>query len=680
MSCFLFIVLPFRFHRHKAALAINVGIIAAILFFFSQTYYLAVPLILVSVVFFQKSSVLTPLYFGLIMGPLEILQYSNYIAQTTRPDWWVLAGSFPPIYAPLTDVFKNLQDSMLQFRLYDSSKVVYTITGQITSSPSVNNTVGQALSHYFDSFPGIALFLVMVVGVIFGILFLADTVLPEKQPTQQKKLLLVLTATLAAAVFFIFLGALQGPLAYRAEIDGARMTIGILATALLTMPILLLDLTPKQKATLDMIREKARELSERLQDFEELMDKVKSSIPVEVSAIEGKMLITKDRLNDILTKVIARFFNLSDADTIFNELDKEISGDIDNLISELDTVLREYQIYADGEYATWTGKFKDIGLEVEATTKIDFQQDQPIEMRVDSIKEVLDGGHSFAREVIPVVEQTYNIIRALYDPNLPQESQTLSFVKQKLDEEIAPWIAIEALFTSLINWKKQYRDDISQSVKNLQNSLAYIAGLSDQGGKLLPALGDDFSKVMDQAKVAESIRISMEEKALSGANVTVIRDALQSSLDIAKDVLSILYEELNSKEEAIESMLPTKDYLWEKNITLRERMTSAMEIIFNPSSHGLKQIMENLPKGLSYINECVETIAIYNDRKEILLNYPIAEKIIESRLSQNNKVSIQELPFETKSAGEYLRLFYSRKFREFAFDESNMLLMRREPA
>ena len=446
------------------------------------------------------------------------------------------------------------------------------------------------------------------------------------------------------------------------------------------MPILLLDLTPKQKATLDMIREKARELSERLQDFEELMDKVKSSIPVEVSAIEGKMLITKDRLNDILTKVIARFFNLSDADTIFNELDKEISGDIDNLISELDTVLREYQIYADGEYATWTGKFKDIGLEVEATTKIDFQQDQPIEMRVDSIKEVLDGGHSFAREVIPVVEQTYNIIRALYDPNLPQESQTLSFVKQKLDEEIAPWIAIEALFTSLINWKKQYRDDISQSVKNLQNSLAYIAGLSDQGGKLLPALGDDFSKVMDQAKVAESIRISMEEKALSGANVTVIRDALQSSLDIAKDVLSILYEELNSKEEAIESMLPTKDYLWEKNITLRERMTSAMEIIFNPSSHGLKQIMENLPKGLSYINECVETIAIYNDRKEILLNYPIAEKIIESRLSQNNKVSIQELPFETKSAGEYLRLFYSRKFREFAFDESNMLLMRREPA
>jgi hypothetical protein len=677
---FLFIVLPFRFHRHKAAIAIDIGIIAAVLFFFSETYYLAVPLIFMSVVFFQKNSILTVLYYVFITAPLEIMQYSRYIAQATRPDWWVAAGSSPPIYAPLTEIFKNLQESMNQFRLYDTSKVIYTITGQVTSNPPLDNTVSQALSQYQDSLPGIALFLVIVIGVIFAILFLANTLLPDKQATKAKKLLLILTATFATAVFFIFLGALQSPLAFRAEIDGSKMIIGTLATTILTMPILLFDLTPKQKATLEMIREKAKELMTKLQGFEELLNKVKSSIPVEVSSIEGKMLITKDKLNYILSKTTAKFFDPSDLDKIFNELDKDISTDINNLISDLDLLLRKYQIYANGEYSTWIGKFKDIELEVKVTAKTDFQKEQPLELRVDSIKEVLDGGRSFATEVIPVVEQTYNIIRALYDPNLPKESQTLVFVKQKLDEETAPWIAIDALFTSLNNWKKQYRAEISKSVKNLQNSLTYIANLSNKSEKLLLALGDDFSKLMDQAKNAEDIRISIEKKTLTIMNVTVIKDALQSSLSIAKDVLSILYEELSSKEEAIVSLLPTKGYLWEKNITLRERMASAMKIIFNPATHGLKQVMANLPKAVSYIDECVETIAIYNNRKELLLNYPIAEMIIEDFLSQNNKVSIQDLPFETKCAGEYLKLFYSEKFREFAFDDSNKLLMRREPA
>jgi hypothetical protein len=185
---------------------------------------------------------------------------------------------------------------------------------------------------------------------------------------------------------------------------------------------------------------------------------------------------------------------------------------------------------------------------------------------------------------------------------------------------------------------------------------------------------------MDHAKKAGDIKVDVEKKILNDnvVNVIIIRDALESLLNIAKDVLSILYEELQSKEKSIVSLLPTEDYLWDKNITLEKQMAPAMEIILNSSKYELYQVMENLPKTLSYVDECVETIITYNEKEELFLNYPVAKVAIEDLFRQKKKqVSAQDLPFEPKYAEQYLRLFYSQKYREFAFDSENMLLMRR---
>jgi hypothetical protein len=106
-------------------------------------------------------------------------------------------------------------------------------------------------------------------------------------------------------------------------------------------------------------------------------------------------------------------------------------------------------------------------------------------------------------------------------------------------------------------------------------------------------------------------------------------------------------------------------------------MASAMEVILNSSKYELNQVMENLPKALSYVDECARTIVMYNEKEELLLNYPIARIAIEDLFRQKKNVSAQDLPFEPKYAEEYLRLFYSEKYREFAFDDANMLLTRR---
>jgi hypothetical protein len=676
---FLFVALPFIFHRYKDAIAIDMGIIAAILLFFNQTYYLAIPLILTAAVLFKRSSGLTVTYYVLISVPLLMMQYLKYILQIKQVDWWIEPGASPPVYVPLTEIFKDIQQSMAQFRLYDTSKVVYAIVDQVTSTPApMRLTVRTVLNQYLDSIPGIFLFLVIVIGVVFAIAFMAHLLL-KGNAMEAERLLPAFTAASATALFFLFLSALQGPLAFRADINGMQIVIGTLAATIFTLPAAFVNYSPKKKATIEMIMEKTRELMTKLQVFEALLNKVKSSIPVAVSSTEGKMLIIKDKLNDTLSKTSERFYDSSELDEKFNELDPGISNEISNLMSELDVTLREYQIYVNCEYSTWIGKFKDIGLEVKTTAKTDFQKELSLEMRIDRIKEVLEGGQVLVNDVIPVVEQIYDIIRSLYDPNLPEESRTIAFVKQKLDEKTAPWIAMDAIFTSLNSWRKQYSAKISKSVEYLQNSLISIVNLSAQSERLLPVLGDNLSEMMDHAKRAEDIKIGIEKKALNDnvVNVIIIRDALQSLLSIAREVLSILYEELKTKEESIESLLPTEDYLWEKNVTLRTRMASAMEVILNSSKYELNQVMENLPKALSYVDECVGTIVMYNEKEELLLNYPVARIAIEDLFRQKKHVSAQDLPFEPKYAEEYLRLFYSEKYREFAFDDASMLLTRR---
>jgi hypothetical protein len=73
----------------------------------------------------------------------------------------------------------------------------------------------------------------------------------------------------------------------------------------------------------------------------------------------------------------------------------------------------------------------------------------------------------------------------------------------------------------------------------------------------------------------------------------------------------------------------------------------------------------------------VQTLAVYNERKEFLLNYPTAEAAIEERLKQKKRLSPQDLPFQAKFAGEYLRLYYTQRFSEFAFDKENMQLTKK---
>jgi hypothetical protein len=680
----LFFLLPFIFHRYEDAIAINLGIIAATLLFFSETYFLAIPLILVAAALYKKTKVaLTITYYVLISLPLQIMHYLNYVLSlTNNPEWWNDPAADPFLYVPLNGILRSMQETMTQFRFFEANKVLETIGWQITYSAQSDilwNPTQAVLTRYFDSLPGIILFLVIVGVLISATALFTRELVANSNTVLARSIAAILTSTIATGLFFLFLVGLQNPLSFRAQISLPQIVLGISMATLLTGIASLVNYAPKTSKEIEkqlkMILEKAQELLRvRLQVIDWSLNKVKSGTSVDVSSIERRMLIIKNKVNDIIRNVQTNAYESSELNEIFDEVDKVLRNEIDDLMSDLEALLIKYQKLVYSEYSAWIRKLEQIGLEVETTVKTEFKKEQPLEMRIMFIREVLAAGKSLVAEVIQISEQIYDIIRHLYDPKLPIKSLAIKFAKRQLDENKAPWNALNALFISLHNWEKQYSAETFKSIEYLQKSLTYIDNLSTQSERLLPVLGEDFPKLMSLVKRAEEIKINMEKKKLDVMNILIIRDVLQSSLSIAEDVLLIIKRELMSNEKAIESLLLTEDYSWERDVTRRKQITSEMEMVINSSKSDLSKVMKNLPKSFSYLDELVDSIVAYDEKKEILLNYPIAELVIKEALTQKNQIYAQDLPFELHYAEEYLKLFYSQKYPELYFDNENTCL------
>ena len=679
----LFILLPNLFNRYEDTIAIDLGIISATLLFFGEIYYFAIPLILVVAVLYKKTKLgLTVTYYILISVPLQIMQYLNYVLTLNNPSWWVDPASDPLLYAPLEGVLSSMQESMPQFRILEANKVIETITGQISFSSQdyILTATQEVLTRYFDSVPGIILFLVIVIGLVSATALFTRELVTKSLKMHTKLILSILTSASATGLFFLFLIGLQKPLAFRVQVDILQIMIGISMTSILTGFATLVNYTPKTSSEIEklskLVLEKAQELKRvRLQLIDWSLNKVKSSIPLDVSSMDRRMQTSKNKLDVIIKNVQDNFYNLSELNKKLDEVDSDIRNEIDKLMNDLNVSLEQYQKFVNSECSVWIRKFEEIGLEVRADIETDFQKELPLEIRIGLIGDVLEIGRIITTEVIQVAEQTYDIIRSLFDPNLPEKSLSVTFAREKLDEHACSWIGLKALFVAINNWEKQYSTEISKSIEYLQISLDSIVSLNTQNERLAPVLGQNFSKLMNLMKRAEELRNCMKKKTLNVLNILVIREVLQGSLSIARDIFLIVQEELINNEKAIESLLLTKDYSWENDITSRKQLTSEMEIIINSSKNDLSQVIEKLPKALSYLDHLVGLIIEYNEKKEILLNYPIAKRAIEELIRKKKNVYAQDLPFDIEYAEEYLRLFYSQNYLDFSFDRQKMLLM-----
>lgn len=677
----LFVGMPALFNRYKSALAVDFGILAVIMLFFEPTYFLAIPLIFASAVFFKKYVGLTVVYYVLLSVPLQLVQYYNQILEIVRDDWWVTPGSAPPLFVSLSSIADSLNVSLTQFRLYDTSNFIYKIAGQTTWVPDwTGRTIKDALTQYIDSLPGILMFVVIVVGLSLALIFFTRALIKEGLIGSADRFFPCFTATIAAALFFIMLSALQKPLAFTADVSASTMVLGIIGTTILTSPVLFMDYAPKRRSTNQEITDKAQTLLNKVIAFETQLSSVMDNIPVNVSSPQGKIIIVKDSLEDTIKKASLRLFEQAELDEKFDSIEK-LNKEYDAIEAELSTLLSEYHVFSTCEFANWVGKLKALGLDIKTEVKTEYQKDMPLEQRIDAIKQVITAGRMLILEVTSIAEPLYGIIRPLYDPELPQKSKAITFAAEKLEKKVAPWIAVEALYYALNNWKRQYCREIQATMKYLQSSLKPIAYLKNQS-EVLPAIfGNDTPKVLDYSIKAEGMKVMAEKRAekeeLDLLDVIGFKDDVYSYIAMANDILSMIYSRIVNDEETIESMLPIKDYMWAKNGSLRERLEQATGMLSDPSKYKINEVMENLAKYLVYMDESMQTLTAYAERKELLLNYPLAEAAITERLKQKERILPSDLPFRPQYAAEYLRLYYTQRYGEYAFDKENYVLTKR---
>jgi len=403
-------------------------------------------------------------------------------------------------------------------------------------------------------------------------------------------------------------------------VSPATFVLAPLATLLLTLPVVFIDFTPKQTATTLEVKEKAQKLFERLNSLENSVANVKETIPINVSSPEGKLFVLKDLVQEIIQKCEKHFYDVGEVNEKFVELDK-LDQDAEGLEKELEKILLEYQIYVTGEFSNWLGRFREIGLAVETTNPAAYSQDMAIDEKVKAIQNVLQQGKALTTEVIAVAEPIYTTIKELYDSSLPAQSKAIQFAKERLEKTRAPWVPMQATYNSIHNWNHQYSSEIAASTKYLLESIPFITNLAAEND-LLKIFGDNLPKLNEDVKKAEKIKSNMElaeNIPIAILNVVSLRNDIEEFSQLTNDVLSLLYSQLLSEEEAIERSLPVKDYPWGKNISLTGRLKMATETLKNRKSR-TNQTLANLPIFLSTINETLQTLTIYREEKEFLLS------------------------------------------------------------
>ena len=675
MLVMVVLLLPFflvstQLFTNIAIISMDIGILAVSLLFFKSTYYLAIPIILVFATIYRKRGlIVTFSYYLFISLPLQIMQYLKTFQ----------VGMVPPLYTPLDVVFTDIQQAMEQVSLEEIQKILGVIMRQILMVNGNGGELQPALSSYVNSLPGM-IFFILIISALISVAALLTLKLPEplkrsRLPRRYMDVLIYVipvgVAIFTNVVFFVLLDILQGPLAFQASVDPTILMLSTSFTLFLSAPVSLSkyivdlrDVLADRKAEL---KNKAESLLEEAEHYIWLMNLLGDPIPQGFISLHTRMLIVADELKDTIVLSSDGLSTLKEVDPLMRRVFTHLQEEVSNFRWQLDIALDDYYIKIKFEFLESAREIRELGLEVKLPEINDPPKDAPLDEKVESILWVIDAGGNLVETLISTSDKIYEIICSLFEPSLPGVSPIIQISKEKQESD-EPWVIIDAILASLRNWEKQYSAEILRSTKPIQDSVDAVIELRKREGALLPILGDRFTLISDLAGKLE-VRDFGRDDDLKVLRVILIRDTIFSTVDVVARVVGVLYDHLRELEADIDSLMPMEDYEWNKNLTLLDRMNTSLGVINRYESHEINEIISHLYRVLSYIDEAVDTVQYYNERKELLLNYRILEKKIGRILADNDQVSLDDLGVSEKFGREYLKLYLRGHYTEIPLEE-----------
>jgi hypothetical protein len=672
-----FLILPAIITNNLQVIAMDIGIIAVSLLFFKQTFYLAIPLILVFATIYKGRGVIfTFIYYTFMSIPLQVMQYLKTYTE----------GSVPPLYTPLNLIYSDIQRSMSTVSLQEILKVLNTIMGLVPPDAVINGERA-ALASFINSIPGMMMFFIIMSGLI-SVIAILNTKLPDPVsenpiPGKYINVLVYVVPIFAAALtniaFFVSIDTLQDPLSFQAMVGREVLISSTMFTVLFSAPMsfskYIVDLKEVKESRSNAIRKGSKEYLEKIGEHIKLIESLGYPVPENFINLKTRMLIIQDELKDIHRKALNNLQELSDIDTSLRRLFNDLRVEMESLETHLDVALRDYYIKIKFEYLESISEIKDMGLEVDAPKIQELDLDDPIKVKLEKINQINDSGKVLVEELLETSDKIYEVISSLFEPSLPSDSATLQISRQKIEED-KPWVIIDAILSSLKNWERQYSSEILKATKPINDGIEAIIQLREQEDKLRPLLREKFNIIEKLTNQIKERKVTKDEENLKVLKVNLIRDKILSTVNIVGQIISVLYDEIKELEADINSLLPREDFDWNRNLTLTERMDQSLRVLKNYKKYDINEIVNHLYKVLSYIDESIETIEYYNERKEMFLNYPVFKKKIRRLLNKKYLTTIEDLGVSEKYGMEYLKIYHRTNIGPLVIDESMSTLRR----
>ncbi len=676
-----FVICPATFNNNLQIIAMDMGIIAVSLLFFRSTFYLAIPLILVFATIYKgRGIIFTFVYYAVVSLPLQVMQYLKTYQE----------GAVPPLYTPLDLIYHDIQSQLNTISLDTLKRVFNTITG-IMEPDVVLNGETRALASFINSIPGMMLFFVIMSGLISVIAIMnmrmPDPVSKAAIPGKYVDILVYVLPIAAAAItnlaFFLAIDSLQAPLAFQATVDQSILVGSTTFTILFSAPVAfskyILDLKEVRATRSRALVEMTSEMLEKMEEYNAIIGGLGTPAPESLMDLKTKMLIVEDEVKEIGLNAAESIQDLSELDVDLRRIYNELRVDVDSFETQLDIALRDFYIKIKFEYLESVGEIRELGLDVDAPELPDLDMDAPLTEKVQHINHIIESGRVLVMKLIDTSDKIYEIISSLFEPNLPRDSATLQISRQKIEED-EPWVIIKAILVSLRNWERQYSADILNATRPINDSIETIIQLSKRKSSLMPLLGDKYELIQSLSEQMTKRSFAEEDENLKVLKVILIRDTILSTVNVVGRIIGLLYYHLQDLEFNINLLLPREDYEWNRNMTLTERMNQSLEVINNYEKYRIDEIITHLYRVLSYIDEAVDTIEYYNERKEMLLNYPVFRKKITRILDERGEVKLGDLGVAEKYGIEYLKMYHRTTYSPLTLEETTDSLRRNPDA
>ncbi len=538
----------------------------------------------------------------------------------------------------------------------------------------------EAINQLVNSIPGILFFLVIMAGFISIIALLnlkmpdpvQETVIPGKYVDVLVYVLPIVAAAITNLIFFVSIDKLQGPLAFQAMVSQPILLNSTIFTILFSTPVsfskYLLDMREVKDVRSAALDTECDHQLAKLKRFISLVNRMRSPVPDNFIELKTRMLIAQDEVKDIKQNT-ATAKDLKEIDENLRRIYNGLKDETDSFEMQLDIALREYYVKTKFEYLEAAGEILELGLDVDAPLQLWEDLEVSLEEKLEYIEGIVAAGRDLVQNLIDTSDKIYEIISSLFEPTLPKDSATLMISREKLEED-EPWVIIDAILVSLRNWEKQYSADIVNATKPIVDSVDTIIQLSKRQSSLTNLLGSRYEEIRKLADSVEQKNFTPDDENLRVLKVVLIRDTILSTVAVVGQIIGILYYHIKELEFNINLLLPREDYEWNKNLTLTDRMNQSLEVINNYEQYRIDEIITHLYRVLSYIDEAVETIEYYNERKEMLLNYPVFEKKIGRIIDEKGEVKLDELGVAERYGREYLKMYHRTTHSPLLLEET----------